>query len=78
MNEPTEYFLVREREHTSDLRRITMHRRVGSGSGFNLANYRQVPTMEQGMDRYVHQDDYTEYCLRMGFSTKSINQEITQ
>ena len=69
MNNQSEYFLVREREHTSDLRRITMHRRDGSNSsGFNLANYRQVPTMESGMDRYVHKDDYTEYCNRMGFS----------
>ena len=68
MNDPTEYFLVREREHTSDLRRITMHRRLGSNSsGFNLTNYRQVPTMEQGMDRFVHKDDYAEYCYRMGF-----------
>jgi len=68
LNEQSEYFLVREREHTSDLRRITMHRRDGSNSsGFNLTNYRQVPTMESGMDRYVHKDDYTEYCNRMGF-----------
>jgi hypothetical protein len=66
MNEPSEYFLVREREHISDLRRITIHRRQGSSSGFNLTNYRQVPTLEQEMDRYVHKDDYEEYCARMG------------
>jgi hypothetical protein len=68
MNEPTEYFLVRERDHVSDLRRISMHRREGSNSsGFNLVDYQQVPTMEQGMDRFVHKDDYVEYCNRMGF-----------
>jgi len=64
----SEYFLVREREPMTDLRRITMHRRSGSNSsGFCLANYVQVPTMEQGMDRFVHKDDYVEYCNRMGF-----------
>lgn len=78
LEEPTEYFLVRERDHLTDLRRISVHRRVGSGSGFNLANYVQVPTWQQGMDRYVHKDDYVEYCARMGFKTQITLQEAAQ
>lgn len=61
-SEPTEYFLVRE---SGSNPQITMHKRYGSNSiSFDLTNYRQVPSNE--MDRYVHADDYFDYCKKMG------------
>lgn len=73
MNEPTEYFLVREKQYQGVLPNITTHRRSGSNcDNINLANYRQIPSMDKGMDRFVHKDDYAEYCQRMGFTHKEL------
>ena len=69
MIEPTEYFLVREKQLQGLPSKITTHRRFGSNSSsINLDDYRQIPSISEGMDRFVHKDDYVEYCTKLGFT----------